>query len=208
LHTNRYQSMPDEEVVALARHGQSDATDYLIRRYRRFVETKASRFFMFGSEREDVVQEGMVGLFKAISSFKDEDQHRFRPFAELCVTRQIVSAVNAAQNHKHAVLTNATSLNTPVRPGVQDVVLEDTVADTRDLPSKLVEDKDFRERMDQALNRGMSPIEQNVLRAYLIGCTYREIGEKLGVNAKAVDNVLQRAKQKARTALEQNKALS
>ena len=88
------------------------------------------------------------------------------------------------------------------------MVLEDTVADTRDLPSKLVEDKDLRERMDQALNRGMSPIEQNVLRAYLIGCTYREIGEKLGVNAKAVDNVLQRAKQKARTALEQNKALS
>lgn len=200
--------MPDEEVVALARHGQSEATDYLLRRYRRFVESKASRFFLFGSEREDVVQEGMVGLFKAISSFKADDQHRFRPFAELCVTRQIMSAVNAAQNHKHAILTNATSLNTPVRPGSTDVILEDTVADSRDLPSKIAEDHDYSRRMGDALENSMTPIEQNVLRAYLIGCTYREIGEKVGLNAKAVDNLLQRAKTKARAAIEQNKLVS
>ncbi|MDR3691363.1 MAG: RNA polymerase sporulation sigma factor SigH [Fimbriimonas sp.] len=187
--------MLDEEVVHLAKAGHSGATEFLISRYRPLVETKAKAYFVMGADREDVIQEGMIGLYKAIRDFRVDRLNKFRPFAELCVTRQIITAVKTATRQKHVPLNGYVSLH---RGGeAQDSSLLDVLADgdphvaeRAALCEKLPQD--LQDMMKEAL----SDLERCVLRCYLDGLSYREMSRELACHTKSIDNALQRVKRK------------
>lgn len=192
-----YLFMQDEEVVDLARGGDPSATEFLITRYRPLVENKAKAYFVMGADHDDVVQEGMIGLFKAIRDFRCDRLSKFRPFAELCVTRQIITAVKTATRQKHVPLNAYVSLNRALAGEVSDGSLLDI------LPDEAVESPDqqlFSQKLPQDLHTMvkhiLSDLERCVLRCYLEGMTYREMSDALNCHTKSIDNALQRVKRK------------
>jgi RNA polymerase sporulation-specific sigma factor len=200
---SRFQVMPDEEVVTLAREGAHGAAEFLISRYRWMVESKAKSYFVLGADHDDVVQEGMIGLCKAIRDFREDCEHKFRPFAELCVTRQIITAVKTATRHKHEPLNASVSLNAKVGDEIGDGSLLDVLPD-RYLESP--EDAMFSARLPRNLGelarKALSELELSVLRSYLAGKSYREMSEELKCRTKSIDNALQRVKRKMGTLLD------
>jgi RNA polymerase sporulation-specific sigma factor len=188
--------MPDEEVVFLAKRGSQPAVEHLLRKYRNLVEGRAKCYFMLGAEHDDVVQEGMIGLFKAIRDFSTDHLSAFRSFADLCVTRQIISAVKAARRQKHQLLTGSLSLDTP--PSTEDGVwASEEIAEARPCdPSELLLDWEFHDYVFGEVQRMLSELECRVLWSYVQGRTYQEISVELGCSTKRIDNALQRAKRK------------
>ncbi len=191
-----YGYMLDEEVVFLAKSGHSAATEFLISRYRPLVETKAKAYFVMGADREDVIQEGMIGLYKAIRDFRVDRLNKFRPFAELCVTRQIITAVKTATRQKHVPLNGYVSLH---RGGAEapESNLLDAIADSN---SESLERQTASEQLPQNLpelmKESLSELERCVLRCYLDGLSYREMSRELACHTKSIDNALQRVKRK------------
>lgn len=183
-----YATMPDEELVRQAHFDISEATEWLIARYRPFVEVKARSFFVVGADRDDVIQEGLIGLYKAIRDYRDTPTNRFRPFAELCVTRHIISAVKSAARQKHAPLNSSLSLN---HPSVHFAAVGP--------------EADFSNQWLQEVRESMSALEREVLVGFLEGRSYQELSGRLGCGTKAVDNALQRIKRKISSALLQSK---
>lgn len=175
LAEGRFTWMIDEEVVRLARRHVPGAVECLVGRYRPLVETKARSYFVLGADRDDVVQEGMIGLCEAIRDYR-EDRARFRPFAELCVTRQILTAVRAARRHKHELLN--------------DAIPTDTSASQAGIGLPNVEP------LFEAAIRSLSALEQRVLHAHLLGQSYVEMSLMFSCSTKTVDNALQRARRK------------
>lgn len=189
--------MPDEEVVNLAKSGHSGATEFLITRYRPLVETKAKAYFVMGADREDVIQEGMIGLCKAIRDFRVDRLNKFRPFAELCVTRQIITAVKTATRQKHVPLNGYVSIHRSANPGAQESSLIDVLSATdlinpegRSLSEALPED------LQETVNSCLSELEKCVLKCYLDGFSYLEMSQELACHTKSIDNALQRIKRK------------
>lgn len=181
----------------MAKTGRSDATEFLLSRYRPLVETKARTYFLVGADHEDVVQEGFIGLIKAIRDFRTDRPAKFRPFAELCVTRQIITAVKTATRLKHLPLNDSISLTASVSPDARETVLEDVVPDARqtDPEGLLLSDGELR-ALCERLCCTLSDFERNVLKGFASGLSYREIAERLQCHTKAVDNALQRIKKK------------
>src|SRR5512138_1446015 len=169
----RYQYMPDEEVVAYARAGNRRATEHLIGKYRHLVESKARCYFLAGADHEDVVQEGMIGLYKAIRDFRDDRLARFRAFAELCVTRQIITAVKTATRQKHLPLNAYVSLHYPAIDSDSDGSLLDCIADEKatDPAAWLIEHGERRSLHD-TVRHALSDLESRVLECYLEGKSY------------------------------------
>ena len=203
LESTLYNALQDEEVVDLAHHGDGGATEALVARYRPLVESKAKSYFVLGAEREDVVQEGMIGLCKAIRDFDEDRLSRFRPFAELCVTRQIISAVKAATRNKHVPLNASFSLNQSRGEDGSDGAYIDLIADDDSVnPEKIICERrvpaDFYE---QAQSR-LSALELDVLTCYINGKSYQEMSSELHCQTKAIDNALQRVKRKVSGLLE------
>lgn len=194
---SRLSELEDEQVVARARQGCQQATDYLLRKYKGFVEGKARSYYLAGAEPEDVVQEGMIGLYKAIRDFRDDKLAHFRSFAELCVTRQIITAVKSATRNKHTPLNDYVSLQRSVTGEDGDGCLMDIMADSRcaDPERILLERRTLHFLRSQALKE-LSDLEYEVLRGYLSGKTYAEMAVELVRPAKTIDNALQRAKRK------------
>jgi len=190
--------MRDEELVVYARQGHRVATEQLMTKYRHLVESKARSYFLVGADHEDVVQEGMIGLYKAIRDFRDDRLARFRAFAELCVTRQIITAVKAATRHKHQPLNGYVSISTPLNltddgADPRDELLRDhTITD----PADVVADVDQAESVQVAIAQLLSSLEVEVLKLYVEGASYAEISLALNRHTKAVDNAIQRIKRK------------
>ena len=192
-----FHRMPDEEVVARAKSGSLWATEHILCKYRHLVEGKARSYFLLGADHEDVVQEGMIGLFKAIRDFSDGNLAAFRSFAELCITRQIITAVKAATRQKHSLLNTYVSVEMPVadsddEPPLREVLAEDHPSD----PQELFLCREFRTAVDGQIRRNLSPLEAAALRRYIEGKTYGDIARELGCGVKQIDNALQRAKKK------------
>lgn len=192
-----FHRMPDEEVVARAKGGSLWATEHILRKYRHLVEGKAKSYFLLGADHEDVVQEGMIGLFKAIRDFSDGNLAAFRSFAEMCITRQIITAVKAATRQKHSLLNTYVSIEMPAvdsddEPALRDVFVEARPSD----PQELYLYRDFHTRVDGAIRRSLSELEAETLRRYIEGKSYGDIARELGCGVKQVDNALQRAKKK------------
>jgi len=188
-------SLSDEELLALVRAGNRYAVEQLLSRYRSFVEAKARSYFLSGADHEDVVQEGMIGLFKAIRDFRVGHLARFRAFAEVCVTRQIISAVKSAARRKHHPLNRYISLDGPVGEGEGSLL--ETIPDARcQEPSSSLLDRRLSDYLEQEGRKELSELESQVIRSRLEGKTYEQVARELQCPAKSIDNALQRAKRK------------
>ena len=192
------ENMSDEEIVIDAKDNTNTiALDYLINKYRNFVRAKARSYFLIGADREDIIQEGMIGLYKAIRDFRTDKLSSFRAFAELCVTRQIITAIKTATRQKHIPLNSYVSLNKPIYDEDSDRTLLDVlsgskISDPEDLVISREEFIDIEEKMGEIL----SDLEWKVLMAYLDGKSYQEIAVELERHVKSIDNALQRVKRK------------
>ncbi len=190
--------MDDLYLVALAKQGSADATHRLVRRYHGFVRLKASSYFLVGGDGEDLVQEGLVGLYKAIRDFRTDRESSFRNFAELCITRQIITAVKTATRNKHTPLNGYVSFSsTPAGAMDTEPTLDEVLAGSpvNDPVNQVISSEELRSLV-ACLSTVLSELESRVLSLYLDGHSYTGIGEELGVDAKTVDNALQRVKRK------------
>ena len=203
---SRFAEQTDEQVAMLAQGGDTVALEYLLGKYKNFVRSKARSYFLIGADHEDIVQEGMIGLFKAIRDYQPDRLSSFRAFAELCITRQIITAIKTATRQKHVPLNSYVSLNKPIYDEESDRTLMDVIVEGHaQNPEELIIGKEdlvsIRDRVDQVL----SGLEQDVLAAYLDGKSYQEIAQKLGRHVKSIDNALQRVKRKLEKFLEETK---
>ena len=189
----------DLRLVLRARNGDSVAMDALLRRYTGFVRLKASSYFIAGGESDDLIQEGLVGLYKAVRDFRTDKETSFRSFAELCVTRQIITAIKTATRFKHSPLNTYISFsNTPAgQDSDSDVTLGDALpGPSVDDPSICVISTEELQSLVFSLGTGLSKLEADALRLYLEGSSYEEMAAELGCDTKTIDNALQRVKRK------------
>lgn len=194
--SSRFREMEDEQVAEFAKRGCVQATEYLLEKYKGFVESKARSYFLVGAECEDVVQEGMIGLYKAIRDFKADKLAHFRSFVELCVTRQIITAVKSASRNKHVFLNDYASLHGGVDDD-DDRCLLDVISDARATdPERILIERCTLREISASVANDLSGLESHVFRGYLEGRTYQEMAAELGRSTKTVDNALQRAKRK------------
>src|SRR5881296_3279804 len=191
--------LEDLQLVMRARNGDGGALDVLIRRYNGFVRLKASSYFLAGGDSEDLVQEGLIGLYKAVRDFRSDKETSFRSFAELCVTRQIITAIKTATRFKHAPLNSYVSFShTPAGyDGDGECTLGDALPGPGvDEPSTCVISTEELQSLVFCLGTGLSPLEPDALRRYLEGSSYEEMAAELGCDTKTIDNALQRVKRK------------
>jgi len=199
-----YKELTDEEIVQLCHNGDSMAEEFLLNKYKNFVRSKARSYFLIGADHEDIVQEGMIGLYKAIRDFKQEKLSSFRAFAELCITRQIITAIKTATRQKHIPLNSYVSLNKPLYDEESDRTLLDILMEgTTSNPEEMIINQENIGTIHQKINEVLSGLEQEVLTAYLDGKSYQEIAEALGRHVKSIDNALQRVKRKLEKYLEE-----
>lgn len=200
----RFQQMNDEQVVEMCHQGDSEAEEYLLNKYKNFVRAKARSYFLIGADHEDIVQEGMIGLYKAIRDFKPEKLSSFRAFAELCITRQIITAIKTATRQKHIPLNSYVSLNKPLYDEESDRTLLDVIMEGRiSDPEELIINRENLGNIHNKISEVLSGLEQEVLQAYLDGKSYQEIADALGRHVKSIDNALQRVKRKLEKYLEE-----
>lgn len=198
-----YEQMEEEEVVFRAQRGEEGALEYLIERYKSFVKSKARAYFLVGADKEDIIQEGMIGLYKAIRDYKSDKLTSFKAFAELCVTRQIITAIKTATRQKHIPLNSYVSLNKPIFDEESDRTLMDVVS-TQCIsdPEELIISKEEYVNIESKMEELLSGLEWEVLVSYLDGKSYQEIAEELNRHVKSIDNALQRVKRKLERYLE------
>jgi RNA polymerase sigma-H factor len=191
--------LEDLQLVLKSRNGSQAALDQLLRRYHGFVRLKASSYFLAGGDADDLVQEGLIGLYKAIRDFRPDKETSFRSFAELCVTRQIITAIKTATRYKHAPLNTYVSFShTPAgHDGDSECTLGDALPGPGvDDPSVCVISSEELQSLVFCLGTGLSPLESDALRHYLDGHSYEEMADELGCDTKTIDNALQRVKRK------------
>jgi len=188
----------DGFLIALAKQGDRTAYDRLVRRYHGFVRLKASSYFLAGGDSDDLIQEGLVGLYKAIRDYRTDRESSFRNFAELCITRQIITAVKTATRNKHTPLNQYVSFSsTPSASGEDVPTLDQTIAgpSVNDPVNRVISSEELRSLVG-CLSTALSELESRVLSLYLDGRSYEQVGERLGCDTKTVDNALQRVKRK------------
>ena len=203
MYYERFEAMTDEEIVALAQAGDGAALEFLLNKYKNFVRTKARSYFLIGADHEDIVQEGMIGLYKAIRDFKSEKLTSFRAFAELCVTRQIITAIKTATRQKHIPLNSYVSLNKPIYDEESDRTLLDVISEeVPSDPEAMLIDREDLSFIEGRIGEMLSDLEKQVLVLYMEGKSYVEISRAMGRHVKSVDNALQRIKRKLQKYLE------
>ena len=203
---SRFSALTDEEIAEMCHNGDVSAEEYLLDKYKNFVRSKARSYFLVGADHEDIVQEGMIGLYKAIRDFRSDKLSSFRAFAELCITRQIITAIKTATRQKHIPLNNYVSLNKPLYDEESDRTLLEVIVEGRiSDPEELIINMENLGNIRTKINEVLSGFEQEVLNAYLDGKSYQEIAEALGRHVKSIDNALQRVKRKLEKYLEENR---
>lgn len=206
---NDYSNMLDEEIVILARNNDSIAEEYLIGKYRNFVKAKAKTYFLIGGDKDDIYQEGMIGLYKAIRDFRPDKLSSFRAFAELCITRQIITAIKTATRQKHIPLNSYVSLNKPIYDEDSDRTLMDVLSTIHiSDPEELIISNEEKIKIQNKMSEVLSELEMEVLRCYLDGKSYQEIACDLDRHAKSIDNALQRVKRKLEKFLKEQEVLT
>lgn len=197
-----FENKLDEEIVIEAKKGNIRAQEYLMNKYQNFVKAKAKSYFLIGADKEDIYQEGMIGLYKAIRDFKADKLSSFKAFAELCVTRQIITAIKTATRQKHIPLNTYISLNKPVYDEESDRTLLDilSMAKVSDPEELLISEEELK-YIENEIGEVLSELEMEVLGSYLDGKSYQEIACDLNRHAKSIDNALQRVKRKLEKSL-------
>ena len=205
MYTNRdFEGVADEQIVKLAQDADGAALEYLLNKYKNFVRTKARSYFLIGADHEDIVQEGMIGLYKAIRDYKAEKLSSFRAFAELCVTRQIITAIKTATRQKHIPLNSYISLNKPIYEEDSDRTLLDVITEEgMSNPEEMIIDREDLSMIEGRIGQMLSDLEKDVLVRYMEGKSYVEIAGEMNRHVKSIDNALQRIKRKLLKYLEE-----
>ena len=202
---HQHETRTDEELALLAQQGDDAALEYLLNKSKNFVRSKARSYFLIGADHEDIVQEGMIGLYKAIRDFKPEKLSSFRAFAELCITRQIITAIKTATRQKHIPLNSYVSLNKPIYDDESDRTLLDVITEGRVAnPEDMLISQEDVGLIEDKIGQMLSSLEREVLSAYLDGKSYQEIAQELDRHVKSIDNALQRVKRKLEKFLAEN----
>ena len=192
-----FKDKSDEEVVSEAQKGNNRAQEYLITKYENFVKSKAKSYFLIGADKEDIYQEGMIGFYKAIRDFKPDKFTSFKAFAEICVTRQIITAIKTATRQKHIPLNSYVSLNKPIYEDESDTTLIDVLSSIAiSDPEELIISQEQLKFIEEEIAKVLSELELEVLTSYLDGKSYQEIASDLDRHEKSIDNALQRVKRK------------
>ena len=205
MQNHDFENMTDEEIVRLAQQdGQDAALEYLLNKYKNFVRTKARSYFLIGADHEDIVQEGMIGLYKAIRDYREDRLSSFRAFAELCITRQIITAIKTATRQKHIPLNSYVSLNRPIYEEDSDRTLLDVITeDAPSNPEEMLIDREDLSVIEGRIGQMLSDLEKEVLIRYVEGKSYVEISEEMHRHVKSIDNALQRIKRKLQKYLDE-----
>ena len=197
---NHYGDKSEEEIVVEAKNGNKRAQEYIISKYENFVKAKAKSYFLIGADKEDIYQEGMIGLFKAIKDYNSDKQNSFKSFANICIERQLITAIKSSNRQKHMPLNSYLSLNTAAYENNE----EDSVELIETFNSKAMEDpletimkKEYYKEVETAVNKNLSKFEKQVLDRFLKGESYVAIAEGLDSPVKSVDNAIQRIRKKA-----------
>ena len=190
-----YEAFSDEELIEKLRQGEDDITDYILEKYKPLVRKKTIAMYLIGGETEDLIQEGMIGLFKAIRDYKPDKDASFYHFAELCINRQLYSALEASNRKKHQPLNSYISLSEQEHP---DAVAAELLVDKESGPEQTVIEQEVWEEYKKHLAQNLSRMENQVLQYYLDGNHYIQIAEMMGKSPKSIDNALQRIRQKIR----------
>ncbi len=200
-----YDKLSDDEIVQLAQNGNQVALEYLIRKYKNFVKAKSRSYFLIGADRDDIVQEGMIGLYKAVKDYDIDKLASFKAFAELCITRQIITAIKTATRQKHQPLNSYISLNKPIYSEDSDRTLLDVLKGSKltNPEEKLISAQTYN-LLEDSIKEMLSDLELDVLIEYLKGKSYQEIAEDIDRHVKSVDNALQRVKKKLEEFLEKH----
>ena len=188
----------DEELISLFNQGNQEALEFLLKRYKELVTMKISKYFIVGAEKEDIFQEGMIGLFKAIKSYNIEKQNSFKSFANLCVERQLITAIKTSNRQKHQPLNSYISLNTAAYEEDEDTSVIDVFdSNTVEDPLDTITKKEYYHLVENKINTNLSDFEKQVLHRYAQGESYIKIAEKLDAPVKSIDNAIQRIRKKA-----------
>ncbi len=195
---NDLNNKADEELVMLAKNGNEDALEIMFNRYKELVNMKVSKYFIIGAEREDIVQEGMIGLYKAVKNFESNKQNSFKSFANLCIERQLITAIKTSNRQKHIPLNSSVSLNTTVYDNDEDTSLMELFnSKTAEDPLDTITKKEYYELIGSKIDENLSDFEKKVLGRFAAGDSYVKIAEKLDAPVKSVDNAIQRIRKKA-----------
>ena len=197
MQKNNYNILTDEEMVKMAQEGSVTAEEYLIKKYKDLVKKKSSTYFIMGGDKEDVIQEGMIGIFKAIRGFDEEKEASFKTFAEICINRQIISAIRNSNLQKHQILNESISLSSDNDPEGEQKTLEERLPSNKsDDPETMMLMKEIGQYLKEESHEIFSALEQKVWDRMLQGKTYQEIAVDLDKTPKAIDNAMQRIKKK------------
>jgi len=195
---NKYETMNDEDLIEIIKSGDNHALNYLIGKYKEIVNMKVSKYFMIGAEREDIVQEGLIGLYKAIKDFDNEKQNSFKTFANLCIERQLITAIKTSNRQKHMPLNSYLSLNISAYEEDSDSeLIEIFETNTVEDPLDTITKKEYLKSVETAIDKNLSKFEKKVLERYLLGESYVSIATKLDAPVKSIDNAIQRIRKKA-----------
>lgn len=204
-----YQSMTDEQLIKRQREGDSAVVDYIMDKYKNLVRKKAKAMYLLGGENDDLIQEGMIGLFKAVRDYDQDQEASFYSFADLCIARQMYTAIEASKRKKHIPLNSYVSLyeggnvsEEQAQPPLIDIIQSEKISN----PESIFLDKEYVQRFENELQDSLSELEKKVLYLHLLGTDYQTIGKLLGKSSKAIDNALQRIKSKAQIILKNERA--
>jgi len=196
----------EEDIIKEAKAGNQEALEFLINKYKSFVRAKARTYFLIGADREDIIQEGLIGLYKAIRDFRGDKLSSFRAFAELCITRQIITAIKTATRQKHIPLNSYVSLNKPIYDEESDRTLLDVISEeTTSDPEEMIINREEFDGIELRMGEILSGLEWEVLSLYLQGRSYQEVAVHMDRHVKSIDNALQRVKRKLEKYLEEGK---
>ncbi len=193
-----YENMPDEDLVDKASLGDKHALEYLLGKYKELVNMKVSKYFIIGAEKEDIVQEGMIGLYKAIKSYSNDKKNSFKSFANMCIERQLITAIKTSNRQKHMPLNSYLSLNNSAYDNDEDTELIEVFnSKTVEDPLETITKKEYYESIEDAIDKNLSDFEKQVLDRYIQGESYVDIATKLNTPVKSIDNAIQRIRKKA-----------
>lgn len=201
LENKDYDNVKDEDLIEIIKSGDKQAFEYLINKYKELVNMKVSKYYIVGAERDDIVQEGLIGLFKAIKSYKPDQQNSFKSFANMCIERQLITAIKTSNRQKHMPLNSYLSLNISAydeEEGESDTTLMDVFNTTLiEDPLDTITKKEYMQDIEKTIDKSLSDFEKKVLNKYINGKSYIQIAEDLDAPVKSIDNAIQRIRKKA-----------
>ena len=196
--TDSFKDMSDDELILLIRSDNKEALNYLLNKYKELVYMKVSKYFIIGAEKDDIVQEGLIGLYKAIKSYKEDKHNSFKTFANMCIERQLITAIKTSNRQKHMPLNSYLSLNTSTYDDEEDKTLIEVLNNhTVEDPLDTITKKEYYKEVEESIDKSLSDFEKQVLKKFIKGDSYVKIAEELESPVKSVDNAIQRIRKKA-----------